>query len=66
MKTLHTAISEADWIRLNDLLKQALEVEVLEREAWMAALPPRYGVCSASWWQTQIPTPPTPSPPTSA
>jgi hypothetical protein len=40
MKTLHTAISEADWIRLNDLLKQALEVEVLEREAWMAALPP--------------------------
>ena len=40
MKDLSAELSAPDWIRLNLLLKEALEVEGAERSAWLEALPP--------------------------
>ena len=40
MKTPRPALPKTDWIRLNELLEQALAIEPAERAAWLAALPP--------------------------
>jgi serine/threonine-protein kinase len=40
MTTPRPALPKTEWLRLNQLLEQALAVEPAERAAWLAALPP--------------------------
>lgn len=40
MTTSRPALPRTEWLRLNELLEQALAVEPAKRAAWLAALPP--------------------------
>ncbi len=57
MKHPRPALPKADWLRLNELLEQALAIEPAERAAWLSALPPerpRCATCCANCWLKRV------------